>query len=359
MNILEQATLYFREGASDKVYQAQINESPEGCTVTFAYGRRGSAMKDGSKTPSPVPYENAKKIYDKLIGEKTAKGYTPGKDGTPFTGSSTKERSGINCQLLNAVEESEAMRMCLDPTFVAQEKMNGERRLLGLDKDAARGINRNGLYVALTEPVHEAAQRFTDGKFVIDGELIGDVLYTFDVLENGNGDVRHLTYRDRLGQLQDMFEAGNGGNTIVLVPTAYTTADKLALFERVQAEGGEGVVFKKLDACYTAGRPESGGNAFKFKFYAACSAVVSGISEGKRSVSLIVYDNGNAVPVGNVTIPPNHEIPAVSDVVEIRYLYAYRGGGKLYQPIYLGKRNDIDASECKIAQLKFKQDVAA
>ncbi len=357
MSIRESVTLYFREAGSDKVYQAQINETPDGCTVTFAFGRRGQVLKDGSKTPAPVPYENAKKIYDKLIGEKTAKGYTLGKDGTPFTGSSTKERSGINCQLLNAVEESEAMRMCLDPAFVAQEKMNGERHLLDRDKDATRGINRNGLYVAVTEPVHEAAQRFTDSKFVIDGEIIGDVLHTFDVLE-ASGDVRHLTYRDRLGLLQDMFEAGTGGNTIVLVPTAYTTADKLALFERVKAEGGEGVVFKRLDACYTACRPESGGNAFKFKFYAACSAVVGGISEGKRSVGLVVYDNGNAVPVGNVTIPPNHEIPAVSDVVEIRYLYAHRGGS-LFQPVYLGKRNDIDASECVIAQIKFKQDVAA
>ncbi|MHB8699228.1 MAG: ATP-dependent DNA ligase [Sulfuricaulis sp.] len=357
MNIRESITLYFRESQSDKVYQAQINETPAGCTVTFAYGRRGSALKDGTKTTVPVPYENAKKIYDKLIGEKTAKGYTPGKDGTPFTGASMKERSGINCQLLNAIGESEAMRMCLDPTFVAQEKMNGERRLLERNKGATRGINRNGLYVAVTEPVQESALRFNDGKFVIDGELIGDVLHAFDVLD-ASGDVRHLTYRNRLGLLQDMFEAGSGENTMVLVPTAYTTAEKLALFKRVKAEGGEGVVFKRLDACYTAGRPESGGNAFKFKFYAACSAVVTGISDGKRSVGLVVYDNGNTVPVGNVTIPPNDAIPAVSDVVEIRYLYAHRGGS-LFQPVYLGKRNDIDASECVIAQIKFKQDVAA
>jgi len=61
MNIRESVTLYFREGASDKVYQAQINETRDGCTVTFAYGRRGSALKDGIKTSSPVPYDKAKK----------------------------------------------------------------------------------------------------------------------------------------------------------------------------------------------------------------------------------------------------------------------------------------------------------
>ncbi|HZZ00926.1 MAG TPA: hypothetical protein VFE36_15300 [Candidatus Baltobacteraceae bacterium] len=46
-------------------------------------------------------------------------------------------------------------------------------------------------------------------------------------------------------------------------------------------------------------------------------------------------------------------IPSVGDVVEIRYLYAYRGGS-LYQPVYLGKRTDMDQSDCKLSQLKYK-----
>ncbi len=359
MSIRESITLYFCEAPSDKVYMAQINETPSGCTVTFAYGRRGSTMKDGSKTPVPVPYEKAKKIFDKLVGEKENKGYTPGKDGTPFSGSSTKERSGICCQLLNAVAEAEAMRLCLDPAYVAQEKIDGERRLLDRRNDVIRGVNRNGLYVVVTDPVQEAALRFAAGKFVIDGELVGDVLYAFDVLENqASGDLLHLPYRDRLELLQDMFEVGQGGNTIVLVPTAYTAADKLALIERVKANGGEGVVFKNLNADYSAGRPSSGGNALKFKFCETCSAVVGEISKSKRSVGLSVYDGESIVPIGNVTIPPNQAIPGVGDVVEIRYLYAFRGG-KLFQPVYLGKRNDIDVSECTIAQLKFKQEMAA
>ena len=59
--------------------------------------------------------------------------------------------------------------------------------------------------------------------------------------------------------------------------------------------------------------------------------------------------------VGNVTIPANHEIPEEGDVVEIRYLYAHRGGS-IYQPVYLGKRGDIDICECTTAQLKFKPE---
>lgn len=41
-------------------------------------------MQTGTKTSAPVDYETAKGIYDKLVREKTAKGYTPGADGTPY-----------------------------------------------------------------------------------------------------------------------------------------------------------------------------------------------------------------------------------------------------------------------------------
>ncbi len=41
-------------------------------------------------------------------------------------------------------------------------------------------------------------------------------------------------------------------------------------------------------------------------------------------------------------------------MVEIRYLYAFPDSGVLYQPIYLGARTDVNASECLGSQLKFK-----
>jgi bifunctional non-homologous end joining protein LigD len=43
-------TLYFREGPSDKVYQASIRPKDKGFMVHFAYGRRGSTLNTGSKT---------------------------------------------------------------------------------------------------------------------------------------------------------------------------------------------------------------------------------------------------------------------------------------------------------------------
>lgn len=56
-----------------------------------------------------------------------------------------------------------------------------------------------------------------------------------------------------------------------------------------------------------------------------------------------------------MTIPPNQPIPNAGAIVEVRYLYAFRGGS-LYQPVYLGERDEIDPTECVVGQLKFKQE---
>ena len=77
-------SLYFREGSSDKVYHAQI--APDGndlYSVNFQYGRRGSTLQTGTKTAAPVALAQARKIFDKLVAEKRAKGYTEGESGVP------------------------------------------------------------------------------------------------------------------------------------------------------------------------------------------------------------------------------------------------------------------------------------
>src|SRR6478672_1803131 len=80
----ERVTLYYREGSSNKVYQAAIEPKGELFVVNFAYGRRGTTLNTGTKTTSPVDFGSAKTIYDKLVNEKKAKGYTEGPDGTPY-----------------------------------------------------------------------------------------------------------------------------------------------------------------------------------------------------------------------------------------------------------------------------------
>src|ERR1051326_5148063 len=92
----ERITLYYREGSSDKVYQASIEPKGEMFVVMFAYGRRGSTRNTGTKTSAPVDYQTAKNPYDKLVREKAAKGYSPGPDGTSYQPPEKKDgRTGI------------------------------------------------------------------------------------------------------------------------------------------------------------------------------------------------------------------------------------------------------------------------
>jgi bifunctional non-homologous end joining protein LigD len=91
----------------------------------------------------------------------------------------------------------------------------------------------------------------------------------------------------------------------------------------------------------------------KHKFVATLSAVVAKVNQ-RRSVELQLIGPDGWVKCGNVTIPANHNIPQASQVVEVRYLYAFKESGILFQPVYLGPRDDVDDAECLTSQLKFK-----
>ena len=44
---------------------------------SFAYGRKGAKLTVGSKPDYPVAEEEARAIFDKIVKEKTSKGYVP------------------------------------------------------------------------------------------------------------------------------------------------------------------------------------------------------------------------------------------------------------------------------------------
>jgi bifunctional non-homologous end joining protein LigD len=350
----ERITLYYREGSSDKVYQASIEPWGELFAVNFAFGRRGSTLSTGTKTLSPVDYDTAKRTYDKLVREKTAKGYTPGEEGTPYQHTEKEARAtGILPQLLNPIDEKEARRLIKDPAYGAQEKLDGRRMLVRKHQAEIHGINRKGLLIGLPETVLGLV-RSLSGNFVLDGECIGDLFHAFDLLERDGEDCRPHSYRHRLISLSGLLNQANPPH-IRFVETATDPANKERLFRRLQAEKKEGVVFKRLDAPYTPGRPSSGGTQLKHKFYATLSAVVSKHNP-QRSVELRLLNSDGWNPVGNVTIPANKPVPPVGAVIEAKYLYAYRESHTLYQPTYLGERSDIGEHECVMSQLKYKPE---
>ena len=309
-------------------------------------------MTTGTKTQSAVDYDTAKAMYDKLVREKMAKGYTEGPDGTPYQNTPKEDRAtNILPQLLNPIDEQEAKRLLKDPAWCLQQKFDGRRVLVRKAGAEIHGINRKGLLIGLPSPIVVGAHKITND-FVMDGECVGDVLYAFDLLEWDREDYRPKPYQRRLVKLSNLLNRPDITH-IEFAETVTDAANKERLFRHLQSERREGVVFKRLDAPSTPGRPNSGGHQLKHKFYATCSAVVSKINE-KRSVELRLLNGKGWIPVGNVTIPANFNVPAVGEVAECRYLYAFRESNALYQPVYLGARKDVEQHECVMSQLKFK-----
>jgi len=354
--IKESTTLYYREGSSDKVYQAAIEEAKGGFVVNFAYGRRGATLHTGTKTPLPVPFGKAKAVYETLVQSKLAKGYTPGADGTPYAHTENEARdTGLRPQLCNPIDDDEAIAELLtDNEYWMEEKFDGRRILLCKDEQGVLGINRRGLIVGLSQSIAKAAEAY-DESFILDGECVGDTFHVFDLLALDGESLRCCPFRDRRSNLERLLLIDDP--RLVIVETARTTVAKSQKYIALRTGRKEGVVFKRVDAPYTSGRPASGGTWLKYKFTTTGSFIVGRVNSDRRSVGLEVRDGQNRIEVGNVTIPANAAVPKLGAIVEVRYLYAFRGGS-LFQPVYLGPRDDLTLRDCSVRQLKCRADEA-
>jgi bifunctional non-homologous end joining protein LigD len=370
-----QVSLYYREGSSDKVYHIQLVDCADGMAeVNFQYGRRGNTLQHGSKTNGPTALRIANQIFDKLMAEKQGKGYRGNE--VPSTsiavvettveissGKTTKKLTTIPVpeqpeakkvilapQLLNVIDEAMVQLLIEDDDYMAQEKKDGHRRL-ALTDPTITGLNKKGEAVMLVESIVKSLPKGM--ALAVDGEQIGDKLFVFDLLMR---DKRSLREVDAIRRHQ-ILSSIEFGKDINVVYNAVTTKEKRALYERLKAENKEGIVFKRKTSAYKSGRPNSGGDQLKFQFRKRASFIVDSITKGKRSIGVIVFENDTRIPIGKCTIPPNHDMPKVGEVVEIQYLHAFKGGA-IYQPVYFGKRDDVDAHECLIKQIVFKPEEA-
>lgn len=79
MKLVKSVKLFFMQGASDKVYEVDLCEQQSADInrywVNFRYGRRGSTLREGTKTPVPVDLAHAEAIFNSVVVSKTNKGY--------------------------------------------------------------------------------------------------------------------------------------------------------------------------------------------------------------------------------------------------------------------------------------------
>jgi bifunctional non-homologous end joining protein LigD len=115
----ERADLDFQQGSSDKVYHLQLENVGDKWSVQAQWGRRGSALQSDVKA-NGVPYEEAKRVYDRILREKTGKGYqiaqaTANGETLISVGlPASKEQSGHLPELLTPIDEPEALLLAQD-----------------------------------------------------------------------------------------------------------------------------------------------------------------------------------------------------------------------------------------------------
>jgi bifunctional non-homologous end joining protein LigD len=352
----ETIALFFQNGSSDKEYHVHLKPAGEQWLVEIQYGKRASALRSALKTKEPIEYSMAKNAYDKIVADQLKQGYTPSEGGQAYQ-DTPREKSftGVLPQLLNSIDEESFSGCISNDAWMLQEKFDGQRLILRKNSDGVCGINRDGLMIAVPTAFEEMLNALPCKNCVIDGEWLGERYAAFDIMEIDGVDLRPLGSKQRKDKL-DQTLALVDRSIFLHVLTAYDSAAKQALHDMVKAANGEGVVAKKIDSTYCVGRPNSGGDQLKRKFVESATVLVSGLHATKRSISVSVSDDtGTMVEIGNVTIPANHALPAKGDIVEVHYLYAYKGGS-LYQPVYKGPRVDQTLSGCNLAQLKYKSE---
>src|SRR5262249_5394724 len=80
VKVVRTLKLWFREGASDKVYEIDLVDTEAQAPgarflVNVRYGRRGQVLQDSTKTPVPVSRAEAERIFDSVAVPKINEGY--------------------------------------------------------------------------------------------------------------------------------------------------------------------------------------------------------------------------------------------------------------------------------------------
>jgi ATP-dependent DNA ligase len=258
----------------------------------------------------------------------------------------------------NALSENVA-GMILSPLWSMQPKLDGDRLLILVEDGVVSAYGRNGqakvsnIGAAILAPF----RKFSSGRWVFDGEVVGRVLWLFDLPE-ALPEADHIigpsnSFATRYAALTAVVDV-LGSEHVRLVPVADTPEEKAAMLADAQENRKEGVMFRLNAAPYMVGRSPA---LLKHKFVKTIDCVVIEAGrKGKDSASLGVFDHdGNLVEVGAAsTIGKNKRGGGIKagQVVEVEFLYILsQDDPRLYQPRIKSVRSDKAAAECSTDQL--------
>jgi bifunctional non-homologous end joining protein LigD len=365
MATIKRIELFFQEGSSDKVYNAEIDDVGGAFTVHVEWGRRGSKLNTGDKAVR-VTRAAAEATFAKLVREKTGKGYEeraadhqpaavapPEGAGSGSRVTGKRAKVGAKAQLLTAIDDDDELATFLaDSASVAQQKLDGVRVIVTVTDDGLVPTNRDGQVTQLAGKALDGLAYLPKGT-IVDGEVLGDAYWLFDVLELAGDDVRSRGYLERWQLLDDELEPALTGAARIL-PVAQGAKAKHKLHDKLRAARAEGIVFKHREAPYTGGR---GTTQRKYKFVKSADVII--VENAGNAYRMAVYDGGTLFDVGSVFSGTTNASRAELNtrlgrgekpVAEVKYLYA-TDDHQLFQPVFVALRSDKVAKACTRAQL--------
>ena len=265
-------------------------------------------------------------------------------------------RSEAACQLLTPIDDgTDAAARVLDPNYGVQQKFDGRRILLHVERTSVTAYNREGRpYDRMSKDILTEAKRFSVfAPLLFDAEWIREInsLYCFDLIELEGIDLRPNTFIDRIAYLTRAFKH----HETTLIHQARTEVEqegKVALVTQIWDWNLEGIAAKRLDSPYFIGRSP---HNYKYKRTHDASFLVIRRNQ-KASVDLGLFDDNNRlITVGSVQIR-DKRFGAVTEgtILDVRYMHAFRNSNQIYQPRMLRIRDDLRPDSCLLSQLRYK-----
>lgn len=237
--------------------------------------------------------------------------------------------------------------------WIAQQKLDGVRLMIHCDDGNIVPVNRSGAVTDLPAGLKDPFYMFMSGEFVFDGEFVDGTFWLFDMPVAGQAVAPYNPYEHRLAVLTEFYQRWAPGDSVKLVPTAYTVEDKAAFESLLRRRKAEGMILKELSGKYLSGQRSS--QCLKLKFWESCEVIVTDVGrEGKENAAMTMIDpDKGPIEVGTVSTIGKGYV-GIGMVLEVKYLYAVNPDKpSLYQPSILRVRDDKDMSECVIEQIKF------
>jgi bifunctional non-homologous end joining protein LigD len=286
-------------------------------------------------------------------------------------------------------DDAQLEQLLADPSFVAQEKLDGMRAIVHITADGLRIFSRSAGVNDPTRPLekttalpHLAALKFPQliGT-ILDSEILlpladsatlsGTVhrkeptqenllvkIFVFDILRLRQTELMNKMYADRLTALEGI-KSQLTSRFIKVLPTARTSADKRRLYDSVISSGREGIVLKRLDAYYIPGaRPSD--NWCKAKRSATFDCVIVGFTKGEGkynnrigAVRFGQYVDGKIVELGQAsgmtdavrTDMSQHKDKYLGRVVMIKGMQRLQSGA-IRHPQFHGMNPDKKPKDC-------------